>query len=234
MARAKQKSTHKQAKNRKIVSHFNPKSPIAEQYRTLRTNIQFSQAEDNLRTILVTSPGSGEGKSTTVANLAIVLAQQGNNVLIVDADMRKPTVHYTFETDNLVGISNVLTGQAKPESAISSTVVPHLSVMTCGPVPPNPSELLGSKRMKELVRELTSQFDFVIFDTPPVLAVADAQVLANVCDGTILVIGSGKTDRQGAIKAKELLSQSQAKIIGAVLNGKSKRDNQYYYYYGDS
>ena len=187
-----------------------------------------------MQTIVVTSAGPGDGKSTTVANLAVVMAQQGKRVILVDADLRKPTVHYTFEVNNLTGLSNVLTGQAQADQVVSATKVPNLSVMSCGPIPPNPSELLGSRSMGELLEELKRDYDYVLFDTPPLLAVADAQVLANKCDGSMLVVSSGKTDRQGAIKAKEMLVQAQAKLLGAVLNNKPKRDNQYYYYYGET
>ncbi len=233
MMRKTRQVSQRESTQRKIVSHYDPKSPIAEQYRTIRTNIQFSAAESGMQTILVTSAGPGEGKSTTVANLSIVMAQQGNRVLLVDADMRKPTVHYTFRVDNLEGLTNVLTGQLETKDAISKTEIPDLSVMTCGPIPPNPSELLGSRRMSQLLEELMTDYDYILFDTPPVLAVADAQILANQCDGSVLVVSSGKTDRQGAVKAKEQLTQARAKLLGAVLNGKPKRDNQYYYYYGD-
>ncbi|NEU30284.1 CpsD/CapB family tyrosine-protein kinase [bacterium LRH843] len=233
MLRRNRQANQRGSTKRKIISHFNPKSPIAEQYRTIRTNIQFSASETSMQTILVSSAGPGEGKSTTVANLAIVMAQQGKRVVLVDADLRKPTVHYTFQVNNLIGLTNVLTGQTETNSVISPTLVPNLSVITCGPIPPNPSELLSSRRMSQLLEELMTDYDYVFFDTPPVLAVADAQILANQCDGSILVVSSGQTDRQGAIKAKEQLASARAKLLGAVLNGKPKRDNQYYYYYGD-
>lgn len=187
-----------------------------------------------MKSILVTSASPGEGKSTTIANLAVVLSQQGKRVLLVDADMRKPTVHYTFRVDNLVGLTNLLTGQEKIEGVIQATRVSNLSVIPCGPIPPNPSELLGSNRMQQVLDELLTEFDYVLFDAPPVLAVADPIVLANLCDGSVLVVSSGKTDRDGALKAKEQLDQSKAKLLGAVLNEKPRSTDQYYYYYGGS
>ncbi|WP_088104302.1 CpsD/CapB family tyrosine-protein kinase [Halalkalibacter urbisdiaboli] len=227
---AKQSRQANIGNTRNLITHHSPKSPISEQYRTLRTNLQFSA--DAIKSIVLTSSGPAEGKSTTVANLAVVLAQQGYSVVLVDADMRKPTVQYTFRVENRVGLTNVLTGQAKLEDAIKKTLVPELDVITSGPIPPNPSELLSSRAMEEFVAELLGHYDYVLFDTPPVLAVADAQILANLCDGSVLVVSSGKTDRQGAVKAKELLSQAKAKIVGAVLNSKEKTNDNYYYYYG--
>ncbi|WP_100405493.1 CpsD/CapB family tyrosine-protein kinase [Bacillus solitudinis] len=231
----KNRLADKASEQRKVISHIEPKSPIAEQYRSVRTNIQFASLEENLQKILVTSAGPGEGKSTTVANLAVVFAQQGKRVLLVDADLRKPTVHYTFQTPNTLGLTNVLTGQSTFEGSVSRTDVEKLDLMTSGPIPPNPSELLGSRAMSRFMEEASTAYDFVFFDTPPVLAVADAQVLANQCDGSIFVVNSGKTDRAGALKAKELLTQAQAKVLGVVLNQKPKGDdNSYYYYYGTS
>lgn len=231
MSRANQQSNQEQ---RKLISHFEPKSPITEQYRAIRTNLDYASIEEKLQTILVTSAGPGDGKSTTVANLAVVLAQQEKRVLLVDADLRKPTVHYTFRQFNQRGLTNVLTQQSSFADAVATTQVPHLDVLTSGPIPPNPSELLGSHAMSRFIEEVTSLYEYVLFDTPPMLAVADAQILANVCDGSILVVRSGGTDRQGAIKVKELLAQGKAKLLGAVLNEKVVKNSSYYYYYGES
>ncbi|RXZ01488.1 CpsD/CapB family tyrosine-protein kinase [Fictibacillus sp. S7] len=217
---------------RSLITHNNPKSPISEQYRTIRTNIQFSSIDTQYQTIMVTSSTPGEGKSTTVANLAVVLAQQGKSVLLIDGDLRKPTVHYTFKVSNIQGITNVLTRQITLEDAAVQTSVEDLSVLPSGPVPPNPSELLNSKSMEMLVEEAKSKYDYVLFDTPPVLAVTDAQVLANRCDGVVLVTSSRKTEKEAAIKAKELLDNANAKILGVVLNQKEMNENSYYYYYG--
>jgi capsular exopolysaccharide synthesis family protein len=218
---------------RKLITKLDPRSPISEQYRTIRTNINFSSIDNEVNTLMVTSSGPGEGKSTTVANLAVVFAQQGKSVLLVDADLRKPTVHYTFNFPNTIGFTNVLTNESSLEVAIRQTDVDKLSVLTCGPIPPNPSELLGSRAMQHFLEIALQKFNLVIFDTPPVLAVTDAQVLANQCDGTILVVGSEKTEREQAIKTKELLMAANAKLLGVVLNNKRNQGkNQNYYYYG--
>jgi protein-tyrosine kinase len=227
------KKTKKIGSNeRNLITHYSPRAAISEQYRTIRTNIQFSSVDESIRTILVTSSGPEEGKSTTVANLAVVFAQQGKKVLLIDADLRKPTVHYTFQLDNTAGLTNVLTKQTQLQKAAVTTLVDNLSVLSSGPIPPNPAELLGSKAMEEMLEAALEQFDIVIFDTPPVLAVTDAQILANKCDGTILVVGSGKTQIEPAVKSKELLLSSKGKLLGVVLNRKNAKDSQYYYYYG--
>lgn len=181
---------------------------------------------------MVTSSGPSEGKSTTVANLAVVFAQQGKKVLLIDADLRKPTVHYTFRLEHHVGLTNVLTKQIELEGAVNRTDIENLFVLTSGPIPPNPAELVGSHAMEDLLVSVYEQFDLVLFDTPPVLAVTDAQILANQCDGTILVVHSGKTDTEAAIKAKELLLAAKGKLLGVILNQKNQKDSQYYYYYG--
>ncbi|MDC7723212.1 CpsD/CapB family tyrosine-protein kinase [Priestia megaterium] len=218
---------------RRLLAHNSPKDPVAEQYRTIRTNIQFSGADHEIKSIVLTSTGPGEGKSTTASNLATVYAQQGLRVLLIDADLRKPTAHYTFRLENHIGLTNVLTKQSTLEQAVQRTEVPELSLLTSGPIPPNPAELLASNNMMELLKEMKEQFDMVIFDTPPVLAVADAQILANQVDGSILVVSSGKTDKEAAVKAKELLLKANAKVLGAVLNNrKMEEGSDYYYYYG--
>ncbi|MDF0727049.1 CpsD/CapB family tyrosine-protein kinase [Cytobacillus sp. S13-E01] len=221
-----------QQTGRNLISNSDPRSPISEQYRTIRTNIQFSAVDQEIKTLMVTSAGPGEGKSTTVANLAIVFAQQGKRVLLIDADLRKPTIHYTFRQENHTGLTNVLTKQVTIEKAVQKTDIEHLYTLTSGPIPPNPAELLGAKSMDDFLVTACEQFDIVLFDTPPVLAVTDAQVLSNKCNGAILVVYSGKTETDAAIKAKELLVAAKAKLLGVVLNQKKQKDSQYYYYYG--
>ncbi|MEK3888443.1 CpsD/CapB family tyrosine-protein kinase [Bacillus sp. FSL K6-3431] len=218
---------------RKLIAMLNPKSPVSEQYRTIRTNIEFSAIDEEIRTLMVTSTGPGEGKSTTTANLAIVFAQQGKKVLLVDADMRKPTVQYTFSMNNLYGLTNVLTRKMSVNESVKASKLEGLDILTSGPIPPNPAELLSSKAMKYFFEEALDLYDIVIFDTPPVLAVTDAQVLSNQCDGTILVISSGNTDVENAQKTKELLHSAKAKLLGVVLNNKKMTNNDYHYYYGN-
>lgn len=219
---------------RRLLAHNSPKDPVAEQYRTIRTNIQFSGADQDIKSLILTSSGTAEGKSTTASNLAAVYAQQGLKVLLIDADLRKPTVHYTFRLENHAGLTNVLTRQSTLGQAVQETEVRDLYVLTSGPIPPNPSELLASNQMEELLKEMKQQFDMVIFDTPPILAVADAQILANQVDASILVVSSGKTDKEAALKAKELLVHAKSKLLGAVLNNRKADSGNYYYYYGSN
>ena len=229
---ARKKSPFTMNKMRHLITNLNPKSPISEQYRTIRTNIQFSSVDEELRSILFTSSGPGEGKSMTTANIAVTYAQQGKKVLLIDADLRKPTVHYTFRLDNLKGLSNVLVGDVLLEEAIHTTSIDHLDVISSGPVPPNPSELLGSRKMRAILERAKQQYDLVIFDTPPVLAVTDAQIMADFVDGAMLVVRSKVTELDAATKAVEALKPAKARLLGTVLNDREKKGSNYYYYYG--
>ncbi|WP_458411737.1 CpsD/CapB family tyrosine-protein kinase [Schinkia sp. CFF1] len=229
----KRKSKFSNGRQRNLITFFEKKSPISEQYRTIRTNIQFSSVDQNLKKIVVTSPGPGEGKSTTVANLAVVFAQQDKKVLLIDADLRKPTVHYTFHVDNIIGITNVLTGQSELNRAIKASEVENLDILPSGPIPPNPAEMLGSTAMKTLLENVADEYDMILIDSPPVLAVTDAHVLSNLADGVILVTKSGQTEYEMAIKSRDLLKNSKAKLLGVVLNHKELKQSHYYYYYGD-
>ena len=230
---ALKKNSNKTITNkRNLVAMIDSKSPISEQYRTIRTNIQYSSVDHDVKSLMVTSTGPGEGKSTTVANLAVVFAQQGKKVLLVDADLRKPTVHYTFNQSNTSGLTSVLTKQVDLVKAISGTDEENLYILTSGPIPPNPAELLSSRAMEQFFDDAQDLFDIILFDTPPVLAVTDAQILANKCEGTILVVSSGKTEKEMVVKAKELLDAAQSKLLGVVLNNKKLQNNNYYYYYG--
>ncbi|RDU35615.1 capsular biosynthesis protein [Neobacillus piezotolerans] len=228
----KKKRENSLSNRRKLVASLDPKSIVSEQYRTIRTNIQFSSVDEEIQALMVTSAGPGEGKSTTAANLAVVMAQQEKKVLLVDADLRKPTVHYTFDLVNQFGLTSVLAKSKSLEQVIRSTDIPFLSVLTSGPIPPNPAELLGSKSMKEMLEEAKKQFDVIIFDTPPTLAVTDAQILANLCDGVLLVLYSGKSEIEQATKTKDLLIAANGKILGVVLNQKKIKKDNYSYYYG--
>ncbi|WP_106406383.1 CpsD/CapB family tyrosine-protein kinase [Bacillus marinisedimentorum] len=232
MKRDNKRANIRELKQRSLIAHHDKKSPISEQYRTIRTNIEFASIDEDLRTIMVTSSGPGEGKSTTAANVATVFAQQGKKVLLIDGDMRKPTVHYTFQLQNMYGLSNVLTGQKEITEAVNFSEVTDLFILTCGPIPPNPAELMGSRNMQRFLEEAKGIYDLIIFDTPPVLAVTDAQILANQCDGTILVTSSGKTEIEAAQKAKDLLEHAKGKLLGVVLNNKPQQQGNYYYYYG--
>ena len=226
------KSRKKNQRTSYLIARSEPKSPISEQYRTIRTNIQFSSFEKETKTIMVTSPGPSEGKSTTAANLAIVFAQQGKKVLLVDADLRKPAVHYMFNIVNSIGLTNVLANRMELSNVIFTTGDRYLHLLTSGPIPPNPSELLASNTMEELMKEMQERYDVVIIDTPPLLTVSDAQIVANICEGSIIVLSSGKTEIEHSIKAKELLSSANSSLLGVVLNNKKMKKNKLYRYYG--
>ncbi len=174
-----------------IITVSNPKSPIAEAYRTLRTNIQFSSFDKSVQTVSITSSGPGEGKSTIASNLAVVTAESGKRTLLIDCDQRKPMIHKIFNQSNLVGLSNLLAGEVTIENAIKPTNMENLSIITAGTRPPNPSELLASGKMKHFVEDMKDKYDFIVFDTPPVLIVTDAQLLADYTDGYLLVVSSG-------------------------------------------
>ena len=232
MAR-RRKLSKQMTKSRSLITNTNPRSPISEQYRTIRTNLQFSAVDTELQTMLFTSSGAGEGKSTTVANVAVVYAQQGKRVLLIDADLRKPTVHYSFRVDNVKGLSNLLVDNIPFLEVVHETNVENLHVVTCGPIPPNPSELLASNKMERMIEELKQVYDVILIDSPPVLAVTDAQILSALVDGVVLVVRSKQTEIEAAQKAIDLLRSSNAKILGAILNGQDKKHaNNYYYYYG--
>lgn len=228
------KSRKKNKRTSYLIARSEPKSPISEQYRTIRTNIQFSSFEKETKTIMVTSPGPSEGKSTTAANLAIVFAQQGKKVLLVDADLRKPAVHYMFNIVNSIGLTNILANRMELSNVIFTTGDRYLHLLTSGPIPPNPSELLASSTMEELMKEMKEKYDVVIIDTPPLLNVSDAQIVANICEGSILVLSSGKTEIEHSIKAKELLSSANSSLLGVVLNNKKVKKSKLNRYYGKS
>jgi len=213
---------------RKLVTIGNSNSIVSEQFRTIRTNITFAMPDQDIKTILVTSATPGEGKSTNVANLGVVFAQEGKKILIVDADLRKPTMHYTFRLQNIKGLSNLLTRQYEMSEVLNSTDIPNLFVLTSGPIPPNPAELLSSKTMDSVMMQLIAEFDIIIFDAPPLLSVTDAQVLSNKCQGTLLIVNSGVVENASVLKAKVSLEASKANILGVVLNNYKLPLGEYY------
>ncbi|TGE31913.1 CpsD/CapB family tyrosine-protein kinase [Desulfosporosinus sp. Sb-LF] len=214
-----------------LITLEQSKSPISEAFRTLRTNVQFTSVDSETKKIMVTSAGPREGKSSTVANLAVSIAQSGKSVLVVDADLRNPTQHKLFELSNVEGLSVALVLDQDYRIFIKETAVPGVKVLTGGPIPPNPAELVGSKRMKRLIEEASEQFDIVLIDTPPIVAVTDAAILAQEVDGVILVLASGEVNKDFAQRAKEQLDKVGAKILGAVLNKADMKTSEYYYYY---
>ncbi|WP_146553710.1 CpsD/CapB family tyrosine-protein kinase [Rummeliibacillus sp. SL167] len=216
---------------RNLITMSDAKSVVSEQFRTIRTNITFSAPDQELKTILVTSSIPGEGKSTNAANIGVVFAQEGKKVLIVDADMRRPTLHHTFRLLNIDGLSSVLIKQQTIQNVIQETSITGLDIVTSGPLPPNPSELLASKAMDTLLKVLRQEYDLVIFDSPPLLPVTDARILSNKCDGTVLIVDRNTTKKADILKAKASLHASQAKIMGVVLNNSTLPRNQYNYQY---
>lgn len=217
-----------------LITHTNSKSPISEAYRTLRTNIQFSNVDHPIKTLVITSPMISEGKTTTLTNLAETFAQAGNRVIVVDADLRRPRVHQLLSVSNRQGITNVLAGQVELKDAVQVSGS-QIHVLTSGPIPPNPSELLGSTKMKELVRLLSEHYDIVIIDAPPVNVVTDAAILSTFVDGVILAIASGKTEIEAGKRALKSLEAVNANVLGAVMTMMpvTKKGYYSYQYYSD-
>ncbi len=229
-----------QAISDRLVTHLQPKSPISEAYRTLRTNIIFSSPDEQRRVFLVTSSGPKEGKSTSVSNLAITFAQMGTKTLLIDADLRRPILHKLFGLKKEVGLTNVLVGRAALEDATDKVrELPDLDILSCGVIPPNPAELLGSERMRQLLETLKQRYNVILIDTPPIIAVTDASVLAPLADGVLLVVRSAQTQKDAALHAYEQLRRVKANVLGVILNGLQAFNSygsyyyyQYHYYYG--
>ncbi len=216
-----------------LVTLKHPRSPISEAYRVLRTNLRFTDLENPSGALLVTSPSPGEGKTTTANNLAITMAQGGRRVILIDCDMRRPTIHAVFGLTNHEGLSTLFLSDAPaPQAVMQSTRMENLKVITSGPIPPNPAEMLDSNRMKTILNDLRSQADLLILDSPPVLAVADASILGARCSGVILVIDAGRTRSDMCRRSLETLYKTGAKVLGVVLNKiSSRRASSYYDYY---
>jgi len=214
----------------KLVVARDPRSPISEGFRALRTNIQFSSIDKPVRVLLVTSASPGEGKTTIAANLAVALAQSGQRVALIDADLRRPSVHRILGISNSVGLTNALLQTGGLDGTLLSTEFENLQSMVSGPLPPNPAELLGSERIGKVLEELRHKVDWVILDTPPCLVVTDAAVLARRADGVLVVSRVGSTRRQALKEALQLLEQVGVKVVGVVMNQVSARRNSYYDY----
>lgn len=214
-----------------LVTVVAPKSPPAEAYRTLRSNIRFSLFDKPARTLMVTSAGAGEGKSQTAANLAIVYAQSGDSVILVDADLRRPVLDRLFGVDAGLGVTNVLVGDTRVEDALVATDIPGLRLLTSGPLPPNPAELLESERMTALVEQLAELADLVILDSPPAMMLTDAGILSAKVDRTILVAESGQVTERAIRDLERLFRHARADVLGVVLNKLRITGGDYYYYY---
>lgn len=204
----------------KLITQTDPKSPISEAFRTLRTNIQFSNIDEEIRSIVFTSTTVEEGKTTVAANLASSFAMEGKRVLIVDVDMRRPRLNEIFKLPNNQGLTNILMGEKSLEEVgfKGQDGSETLTILTSGPLPPNPAELISSKKMKAFLDQAREDYDMVILDSPPVGILTDAAILSTLVDGTILVVEAEETELEEAMRAKELLMKVDANIIGSVLN----------------
>lgn len=219
-----------------LIAHNDLKNPATEAYRVIRTSIQFAQAGKELKTLAVTSCIPNDGKSMTAANLAVVLTQAGKSVLLIDCDMRNPTVHKNFNLSNKVGLSSCISMGTALSDAVQKTSIEGLYALTGGVIPPNPSELLGSEQMKNVLQRAKEQYDYVLIDTPPVMPFTDALIVSRFVDGMILVIASAEIKVEMARDVKNQLQHAGANILGVVLN-KVRSEHHgygygYYYYYG--
>ena len=219
----------------RLITHLNLRSSVSEAYRILRTNVAFTSIKSPVRSIIVSSSIPQEGKSTVIGNLAITFAQMGNRVLIIDTDLRKPVFNKIFKTRLDKGLSDVLVGREKLKDALIKTNIENLDLLPSGTLPPNPTELLGSARMKTLIEELKGQYEYLFFDAPPVLGVADASILGSLCDGMLFVVWFGKTGRDLVIESMKVLENANIRVLGMVLNGvdigRRYRSRYYYYHY---
>lgn len=214
-----------------LITITNPRSPISEAYRTLRTNLEFSSLDKPIRSMVVTSAAPEEGKSTTLANLAVTIAQSGKKVILVDCDLRRPSLNHIFNARGSAGFTDMMRDDAMmTKPPLQETNVPNLRLLTSGTLPPNPSELLASRRMSDVIAALQQQADVILFDAPPVVAVTDAAVLASKVDAVLLVVSAGKTKREHARKARALLEKVNARLIGTVLNNVKGETSLYQYY----
>ncbi len=218
-----------------LITYEKPKSPTSEAFRVVRTNIDFSSFDKEIETLLITSAQPAEGKSTIAANLCIAMAMVGKKILLIDADLRMPSLHKIFSIENNTGLTNLIinTGLA-PCDVVLETGIQDLWLLTSGPIPPNPAELLASRRMRELMKELARNYDAAVVDSPPIMAVSDSSILASYLDGVIFVLGSGTVSRDAARTAKEQLNKVSANVLGVVLNKVPLNGSDYYYhnYYG--
>lgn len=206
-----------------LVTITDPRSPVSEAYRSLRTNLSFYSLDKPLRSLVVTSPSAGEGKSTALANLAVTMAQSGRRTILVDCDLRRPSQHELFGLASSPGLTNLMLGEVT-EVPLQKTSVDNLWLLAAGPTPPNPADLLGAARIDEIIAGLKERADIVLFDAPPVVAVTDAAILGGKVDGVLLVIEAGTTRRDLSERAKELLEQAKVRVVGIALTNAPKED----------
>ncbi|HAR35555.1 MAG TPA: hypothetical protein DCR87_01360 [Acidobacteria bacterium] len=221
--------TENEPRSIELISHFAPDSTFAESYRSLRTALLLSGPLSSLKSLIITSPLPNEGKSVTISNLAVSLAQTEKKVLLMDADLRRPKQHRIFNLKNHDGLSNYLTMGLELKKLVKTTMVPSLYFINSGPIPPNPAELLGSERMKELLGRLKGSFDFILIDTPPVLSVTDSQVLGKMVDGLILVVQADRTPKEALRQTREIIDLLQLKTFGVVINALNLDNRSYYH-----
>jgi non-specific protein-tyrosine kinase len=212
-----------------LITITDPRSPVSEAYRTLRTNLSFTSLDKPIQTLVVTSPAPDEGKSTTVANLAVTMAQGGKRTILVDCDLRRPTLHTLFDLETEPGLTDLVLDETA-DPPLRETGVEGLRIMTSGPLPPNPADMLGSGRIDQIIEQLLGLADLVLFDAPPVIAVTDAVVLGAKVDGVLLVINAGKTRRDHAAKAKEMLEKAKVRLVGATLTNAPRESSLGGYY----
>lgn len=217
LRRGRQKAT---SKKNYLVTYSNPDSMISDQFRAIRTNINFLTEDRKNRLFIITSPGTGEGKSTTTANLAVSMAQQKERILLIDANLREPIIHDIFKVPNDVGLTSILSGKTNLEDAIQKLGIGKLEILTGGATTFNPAELLGNSRMTDLLRVVASTYDIVLIDSSPLLTSTETRVLANQCDGVVLVLGRGKTEIEKTIESRRVLDLAHANLVGAIINEK--------------
>ena len=217
-----------------IISYNDPKSVISEQYRAIRTNIEYSNVDQNTKTILVTSSDKNEGKTTTVSNLAVSFANLNKKVLLIDCDLRNASIHKMFKLNNIYGLTDILAKDRAVDKCIQKTELENLYVLTAGATPPNPAEILSSEKMKNLIEDLKNIYDYIFIDTPPIGLVTDAGVLSSFTDGVVLVVKSESVEKKYLEETKKKLDAVDARILGAILNSykSEKKDYEYYSYYG--
>ncbi len=212
-----------------LVTITDPRSPAAEAYRTLRTNLSFYGLDRPIHTLVVTSPAAGEGKSTAIANLAVTMAQSGRRTILVDCDLRRPSLHELFSLAMTPGLTNLVLEELA-ELPLQPTGVDNLWLLSSGPTPPNPADLLGASRMDRVLAQLSEAADIVLFDAPPVVAAADAAILGAKADGVLLIIQAGRTRRDQSERARELLEQAKARIVGVALTNAPRESGAAEYY----
>ena len=217
-----------------IISYNDPKSVISEQYRAIRTNIEYSNVDQNTKTILVTSSDKNEGKTTTVSNLAVSFANLNKKVLLIDCDLRNASIHKMFKINNIYGLTDILAKDRAVDKCIQKTELENLYVLTAGAIPPNPAEILSSEKMKNLIEDLKNIYDYIFIDTPPIGLVTDAGALSSFIDGVVLVVKSESVEKKYLEETKKKLDAVDARILGAILNSykSEQKDYNYYSYYG--